>query len=137
MAAGIAYGQVRKVVPNQVTVGWDAVTTLQNGNPVPAGDLIKYEIYLADYPVAEADRENPAAHTLLGETDAVEWLVTLQNEGNYAVGIRSIRYVDGDTVDPDKRIENGFGWSDIDGVPVPWYLSYFIPAAKATGIYTK
>ena len=86
------------VYVNSAVVEWDAVTTAVDGSPVPASE-ISYQAVIAK----PADKNN---FTILGETQAVVFTVTLPSEGTWVVGVRAIRTVGTD------RIMSAFLWSD-------------------------
>lgn len=108
---------------NQATVAWDAVTTLNDGSALPAGDYIAYRVYLANS-VTDPEKSNPA---LLGETDQLQYTVTLNVEGKYYVGVQAVRYDATDT-----EIETSIiNWSDVNGdmTPNPFGLVHYLPPA--------
>jgi hypothetical protein len=61
-------------VANQVTVARDAVTTLTDGTPIPAGSTIQYQVYIRTDPTG-----SPVAAG--SPTTALQSLVTLGTEG--------------------------------------------------------
>ena len=97
---GFAHAQVDDWVNmNQITVAWDAVTTLTDGTTIPAGQL-SYKIWIA----SQADKSD-AQQLDEGITDTT-YLLTLNSEGRWYVGVQPIRTVDVDTI--------------LDGAPVSW-----------------
>jgi hypothetical protein len=57
LAAGWA-SAVEWKTTNQITIEWDAPTTLIDGAPIPTGAIIKYDIYLANA-LTDPDNFNP------------------------------------------------------------------------------
>ena len=112
------------VTANQSTIAWDAVTTLSNGDPVPENNTIGYAVYLANS-ITDPNKTNPAE---LGSILELSYLVTLNNEGSYFVGVKAIRKLSDGTIVGESNI----AWSDN-----PEYTSggnsfgirYFLPPA--------
>ena len=88
---------------NQSTVAWDNVSTLSGGDPVPAGDVIKYRVYLKD-----AISGNPTVVSPSGDIAANEFVITLDTEGSYFVGVSAVRY-DSSGVEIGESV---IAWSD-------------------------
>lgn len=108
---------------NQATVGWDAVTQLADGNPLPADTTIKYAVYRA-----APDRGNQVL--LADNIDGTEYVVTLSAEGQYLVGVQAIRLVAGVEV-----ARSTIAWSDDpQAAQVPFGLVYFVPPQAVTGL---
>ncbi|RKY08634.1 MAG: hypothetical protein DRP56_03785 [Planctomycetota bacterium] len=102
---GFIFAQDDWHTANQATVGWDAVTTLENGDPVPPNDTVTYKVYLRDY--------NTGDETLL-TTDGngiseTQYTITFDNEGLYIAGVSAVRLPEGET-DP---LESTICWSDM------------------------
>jgi len=89
---------------NQATIGWNPVTTLADGNPIPPGSVIAYQTYLANA-VTDPTKQNP---TDTGIVDTNEKIYTLTIEGKYFVGVQTLREVDGETI-----MSSYIAWSDI------------------------
>lgn len=103
LMAGIAFAQTWHTA-NQATVEWDAVTTINGGDPLPAGDTIEYTVYLANA-ITDPDKNNPAEIATITGTSQ---LITLNVEGSYFVGVKAIRKIaDGTNVG-----ESVVAWSD-------------------------
>lgn len=83
---GSAFGQVWHTA-NQVTVAWDAVITLENGDPLPATDIVKYKVWLKNVVTGSEPVK-------LGEVIDLEYTITLNIEGKYFVGASALRYSD-------------------------------------------
>ncbi len=102
----------------QKTIAWEAVTTLSNGDPIPAGDVIKYDVFIEDL--------NSSVQTNLGETDQTSYAITFPYDGEFRTGVRSIRYIDKngdgaiDQLDGGLNIKSTITWSDIVGIPEPF-----------------
>ncbi len=98
------------VYKTSAIVEWDAVTTLGNGDPIPAGWAMSYEVYLStQYPVV--DEQDPAAHSLAGATAATQLgPITVDWYEHKAVGVRS-KLVDGADV-----YYSEIGWSYVPEV---------------------
>ena len=118
---------------NQTTVGWGAVTTLSDGTDIPSGDVVKYQVYLAN---AKTD-PNKANPTLVGEVETLQETITLNVEGNYFVGVKARRYI----VNPDSSQElvgeASISWSDDPTYAAngeDFGLRYFLPPAAAGGL---
>lgn len=88
---------------NQLTMGWDAPATLVNGDPIPAGDTVEYDVFTAD----EAKTNIVQANTS-GRLTNTEFTFTFTVEGKYVLGVQAFR------LDSDGQ-ELGFStvaWSD-------------------------
>lgn len=109
---------------NQATVAWNAVETLIDGSPLPAGSIIKYEVYLANA-TTDPQKTNPVKLTDPAISE-LEYTLTLNSEGKYFVGVCAVRF--------DGEIEVGrseINWSDINGEQTPnpfGLIHYFSPA---------
>jgi len=116
---------------NQSTVGWGEVTTVGNGNPIPAGSTITYQTYLANS-VTDPDKLNPAD---TGIVTINEKIYTLNTEGKFYVGAKSLRNVDGEILESST-----IAWSDIaefckDGIT--FGLRYYLIPDNIEGLYPK
>ena len=98
------------VYKTSAIVEWDAVTQLGNGDPIPAGWVMSYEVYVStQYPVI--NEQDPAAHTYLGATSAAQYgPITIDWYEHKAVGVRS-NLVDGADV-----YYSEIGWSYVPEV---------------------
>jgi hypothetical protein len=119
-------------VANQSTVGWDAVTTLEDGSPLPADNAIEYVCYLANS-VTDPNKANP---TEVARTANVQQVITLNVEGRFYFGVKAIRKLaDGTIVN-----ESPISWSD-DATKVAsgdtFGLSYFLPPAAPGNVNLK
>jgi len=116
---------------NQITVAWDAVTTLnKNGEtePIPTNSTISYNVYVA--PFTDKDSKIKA-----GDTSDLQFTLTLENEGKYLVGVQSVRKNTNGT----KLSESAIGWSDDPEITANdefGILRYFAPSV-ISGMQTK
>lgn len=99
---------------NPVGVAWDAVAPM-------GGDTISYEIFVAplgDYAAAQA----------VGITSLLEMDVTLPGEGDWVIGVRTVRTI----TTNGETLYSEINWSDVNGLATPnpfiarWYAD---PAA--------
>jgi len=76
------------ITANQVTLAWAPVATLENGEPIPDGNIIKYEIFYVP------DNGNKSTdYSLLGETLDAEYVITFTDEGSFILGVRATRWI--------------------------------------------
>lgn len=118
---------------NQVTVGWDAVTTLDDGSPLPTGDTVQYRVYLVNA-ITDPSKTNPTEVTTAAITE-LEYTMTLGVEGKYFVGLLSERIVSG--AGGEVIPANAIAWSDDPAVAKDgntFGVQYFIPPAGVTGM---
>jgi hypothetical protein len=117
---------------NQVTIGWDAVTTLSDGTPIPDTDVIVYEAFVLNTNI------NPDKSTAisLGEIAETERLITFAYEGKYLFGIRTIRY----DSDGNLLMKSEIAWSD-DSLyaanGTSFGVVYYLAPSNPTGIRLK
>ena len=97
------------VYTNQVTFTWDVTTTLTNGNPIPAEDIVTYEVYRND--------------ELMDEIDLPPYTMTIEPEITTRVGVRGKRV----TAIYGEIAHSEYLWSDIGGVPEPWVVRSILP----------
>ncbi len=120
------------IYTSSAIVEWDAVTTLGNGDPIPAGWAMSYEVYVStQYPVV--DGQDPTAHVYLGATSAAQYgPITIDWYEHKAVGVRS-KLVDGADV-----YYSEIGWSYVpevtDGSPFLYVRLSLLPP---TGLRTQ
>ena len=86
---------------NQVTLAWDAVTTLQDGTNIPAGSTIKYQVYKRLLPATTGEMAG-------AEVTALQQAVSFSVEGGYYLGVKALRYVDSALVSQSE-----IAWSDV------------------------
>lgn len=87
---------------NQKELGWDAVTQLEDGRVIPAGDLVQYSVYRCLLP--DVGKLNAVK---LGSTSDVKYLLTFIEEGRFIVGVAAERVQGGEVVSSSK-----IAWSD-------------------------
>lgn len=116
-------------VTNQATVAWDAPTTLESGDPIPAEDTLKYEVWI----IREADVGDSTKAVFIEETDQLQSTITFAEEGRWFVGVVSVRYPMGETEGIRATTIN---WSNENGdaTPNPFGIKYFAPPAGVTGL---
>lgn len=117
-------------VANEKTVAWDAVTTLSNDDPIPAGDTIEYELFL----VSNKSTDREADKILKGTTAALEFTYTFDTEGRWIAGIRTARIPEGL---PEERTVSEILWSDDPTVPVPFGFIYLLKPGKVSVFHPK
>ena len=109
---------------NETTIAWDAVETLADGAALPTGDAIKYQVYT---------RDGDGVVVAIREVDATQALLTFTVEGNFIVGVSSVRYRD-----DVKLSESVINWSDVNGgsTPDPFGFSSYQNPAQPLGLRT-
>jgi hypothetical protein len=119
---------VQWVTANQASVEWVAVTTLDNGDPFPATDILEYTVYIANA-TTDPNKDNPAE---VGTTQDVTYAITLNVEGQFYVGVEAIRKLADDTVVNTSPIS----WSD-DPTKVatePFGIRYYLAPTGPIGL---
>jgi hypothetical protein len=117
---------------NQVTIGWDAVTTLADGTPIPETDVIMYEIFVLNTNVS-TDKNTAIS---LGEIAETERLITFANEGKYLFGAKTVRY----DSEGNLLMESTIAWSDDTLYAAngnSFGVVYYIAPSNPTGIRLK
>jgi len=109
---------------DQITIEWDPVTMLDDGQPVPAEDTINYTIHLKE-------EGSGAEFVVESKVTGTSYLLTLPGEGQYRVGIQAARLFAAYTAYAD------ISWSDdgtvtADGQPFG-IIRVRLPA-KAVGL---
>jgi len=124
--------QIGWVTANQATVQWDAVTADVDGDPIPAGTHVEYEVWLVNK-VTDPGKTNPAK---VATTTATEFTITLGVKGQYLVGVLAAHVEDGTN---EKLAESTIAWSDIpddcqdmngDGTGDPFGIRFFAALQK-------
>lgn len=113
---------------NQVTIQWDAVTALEGGTPIPEDNVIEYRVWLVNA-VTDADKTNP---TVLGITPETLYVITLNTEGKFFVGLQTLRK----TREGVLMAESVVGWTDdpeIAADGVTFGIQYFLPGEVPSG----
>ena len=128
-SVGVVYGQTWHTA-NQATVAWDAVTTLSNGDPVPAGDIVRYKVWLKNAVTGGEPVE-------LGEVAELEYTITLNTEGKYFVGVSALRYTSENILISKSTI----CWSDMVACTAeaegPFGIQYFLSLKDPVNIRLK
>jgi hypothetical protein len=116
LAGGLVSCQERvPVVVPLVTVQWDP--------PVDAAPDLRYEVVVSPWPTGPV--------TLIGTVSTTECTYTLPAEGKYRFGVRGARTVDG------VEYFSAYCWSDAEGDPSPWYVSYVKALGKPQRVRLK
>ena len=125
LSVAFAVGAVEWRTANQTTIGWDAVTLLDDGSALPAGTTIQYRVYMSNS-ITDPTKANPVTLTT---TDQLEYTITLNAEGKFYVGVSAVRFDGTEEVD-----ESAINWSDVNGemTPDPFGLRFYkpLPAPK-------
>jgi len=92
---------------NQATVTWDEVAGMTG--------VISYEVFIRNRITLE--------EVSLTFVDAPPVVVTVLGEGDWDVGVRTIKEIDG------QILYSVMNWSNVNGVwtPNPFFLRYYIP----------
>ena len=95
---------------NPTDIAWDAVAPI-------TGSTITYEVLVASL----GDKTN---FTIVGETGSLLYSVTLLSEGDWVIGVRTVRTIDSNS----ERLLSLINWSDVDGLstPSPFICRYFM-----------
>ena len=113
------------ITANQKLVSWDAVKYATDGTtPIPV-DQVSYRIYVANA-LTDPNHANPAK--IANNITGTSYLVTLNIEGRYDVGVSAVRTVNGLEIN-----ESPITWSNISGVPDPWGIQYFMQIGAPGG----
>jgi hypothetical protein len=110
----LAFGQT-PIYTNQVTVAWDEVA------PLEPSDVIAYEVFRSPFPIT-GDRQDPADHESLGELTPTSMSITFAVEGDYVIGVRTVRMVSGGEI-----VYSDINWSDENGefTPNPFIVKFY------------
>jgi len=109
---------------NQVTIAWDAVTTLGDGSAITSGGTVEYEVVRAS-----ADKSDIQ---VLWSGPETQVQLTLVAYGRMIFGIKSLLIVDGQRVS-----ESEYGWSDdpeVVGSAGTFGVLFYQAPAKVTGM---
>ena len=121
LIVGVAFAQTWHTA-TQATVEWDPVSTLSNGDPLPAGDTMEYVVYLANA-ITDPAKDNPSE---VATITATSHLITLNVEGSFFVGVKAVRKLADATVVGESEV----AWSDdpqyVQG-GATFGLRYFLP----------
>lgn len=129
---GVAFAQnpLKVVVPDQSTIEWNAVTTYEDGTPIPTNQTVSYQVFLGNYPIpAGQDRNDRSQYMFLDITTDTTYTITFAGEGVYLAGVRAVRTVG------DVYVASGISWSDDPVVtPIPWYYVHARSYAQPIGL---
>ncbi|OEU68498.1 MAG: hypothetical protein BBJ57_07410 [Desulfobacterales bacterium PC51MH44] len=90
---------------NQVAIRWDPVTTLVNGDPVPATDIVTYSLYTKSV-------QTGAETEVVTQISETETPITFAAEGDFHIGIRAYRSIPAAGELPVRIIgQSTIGWS--------------------------
>lgn len=99
---------------NQTTVGWDAVAV--------SSGTVEYEVFVAN----EATDPTKATPVSVWRGPELKTTLTLTEEGQYFVGVKTWRIIDATT-----ELESTIGWSDdptiVGGDTKTFGVRYYIP----------
>jgi hypothetical protein len=117
MLIGFSFAMAQQIHwANQITVTWDPPLTLVDGTPIPAEDIIAYNLYLRDYDEATMT-PIPGTEAFVETTSLIQFTYTL-NEGVWDPGVSAIRYIGG----TGQPIESVIIWGSEQ--PSPFLLGY-------------
>ncbi|MCK4525913.1 hypothetical protein KAW18_00975 [candidate division WOR-3 bacterium] len=128
-----AFGQEWHTV-NQATITWSPVTGAEGGTPFPETDVIEYRVWLSNA-VTDPDKTNPVE---VGITEETMFVVTLNVEGRYFVGLQTMRSILMGPDDEKKLVgESRIGWSDEPEIALDgniFGLQHYLPPLPPYGI---
>jgi hypothetical protein len=103
---------------DNVPIVWDAVSSV-------AGSTITYEIM-------RAPAGDPGIAEIVAEVSAVEYSVPLIIEGDWIVGVRTVRTIDAN----GERLLSEINWSDINGLNTlnPFIVRHFMAPGMPTNL---
>jgi hypothetical protein len=112
--------QTKVIIGSTVTVTWDAPPL----GTIPVSE-VAYEVVVQPYP--------SGTQVLVGTVTALERAITFTVEGSYKLGVRTKRTValSGDV------LYSAYAWSDAEGSPAPWYVTYYESPPKVLRIRIK
>jgi hypothetical protein len=107
---------------DQATIQWDAVTTLEDGNP--ATGTISYKLYRKTAPAGEPE-------VIAEGVTATSYVMTFPVEGSYIIGVSAVRDVEGQSIE-----SSSISWSDDPQYTnnAPWGIKHYISPAAPTGL---
>lgn len=106
---------------NHVSIAWDPVISADN-------DIISYEIFITqsgDYVAAQS----------IGQTELLEFDVEIPNEGNWIIGVRTVRTI----IENNEVLYSEINWSDQNGeaTPNPFIVRWYMVPAAPNNLRTK
>ena len=106
---------------NQTTIGWDAVTV--------ASGTVEYEVFIANQ-VTDPEKAAPVS---VWRGSELQTTLTLVDEGQYFVGVKTWRIIDSTT-----SLESAIGWSDdpaiVGGDAKTFGVRYYEPPDQVTNL---
>ncbi len=102
---------------------------MQGGAAIPETDIIEYRVYLANA-LTDPDKTNP---TEIGITVETTYVITLNTEGKFFVGLQTLRMIS----DRTFITESVIGWSDDPEIVKDgaiFGLRYFVPPLPPTNV---
>ena len=117
---------------NQATAAWDQPATLENGESIPAQDVIRYDVYLKD---KRTGVETKIANNILER----QYTITVPAEAMVWIGVQALRYVSVDGLIPDgeEPYRSDFAWSSNPADCLnneTFGLRNHVPPGKPTGL---
>ena len=107
-------------VTDQVTVLWDAVTTLDNGDPLTETPL--YHVYV----------ESGGVSRFITGTAETQQVITFSEEGTYWIGVSAVRLMDDGAL-----MESNIAWSnnvEVVQSGATFGIRHYLPPARPTGL---
>jgi hypothetical protein len=102
---------------NQITKTWDAVTALETGAPIPAGDIVTYQVYIKNEDGSNIVKAGIPVSVLTAT-------IVFTAEGRYFYGVSAIRKTVSGIIS-----ESPVSWSDNPAVMktgIPQGIQYFL-----------
>ncbi len=95
---------------SSVDITWDSIMPI-------TGSTITYEVLSA----LLNDKTN---FEIVGETALITYSVTFSSEGDWVIGVRTIRVIDSN----GERLLSDINWSDVDGLatPNPFFVRWYV-----------
>ena len=94
------------ITTNKAKISWEAVTTLESGEVLPQGSVIKYMVYTMNQSsINQEIKEVPYSSTFDGSQTSC--IITFTEEGKYIIGIKALRIINSSTT-----CESKIAWSN-------------------------
>ena len=95
---------------SSVDIAWDSIAPI-------TGSTITYEIL-------QAPLSDKASLEIVGETTLITYSVIFSSEGDWVIGVRTIRTIDSN----GERLLSDINWSDVDGLatPNPFFVRWYV-----------
>lgn len=108
----------------EVTVTWDAVNSTTDGTAIPS-DEISYKLFVKDANVTNATKVE------MGTTNNTQYTINFQSEGEWYIGVKTVRLDSNGTVLSDSVIN----WSsEPTGVNQTFAVRFYKSPAACTGL---